>query len=208
MDSIIIFGATEQAEVANYYFKKAGHTIDFHCVDDEYFNNQKICGTPVLSLSEITQKALWQSHRLHIAMGFSNHNTNRRSTFEKMKTIGFSFVSYISPHATVLTDNIGENCFILENNVVQPFVKIGDNVVLWSGNHIGHHSIIEDNVFLSSHVVISGNCTVGRNCFVGVNATVIDGVIIGENNIIGANALIKRNTKKGEVYPVLGTQPR
>ena len=51
---------------------------------------------------------------------------------------------------------IGENCFIFEDNTIQPFVKIGDDVVLWSGNHIGHHAEIGDHCFISSHVVISG----------------------------------------------------
>ena len=52
----------------------------------------------------------------------------------------------------------GDNCFILEDNTVQPFVTIGNNVTLWSGNHIGHDSVIEDDCFISSHVVVSGTC--------------------------------------------------
>ena len=48
---------------------------------------------------------------------------------------------------------IGENTFIFEANVVQPGVTVGDNVVLWSGNHIGHDSVIEDHCFIASHAV-------------------------------------------------------
>ena len=122
--------------------------------------------------------------------------------------LGFSFISYISEQATILSSSIGENCFILENNVIQPFVEIADNVVLWSGNHIGHHSKIHRHVFISSHVVISGNCSVGKNCFIGVNATIIDGVHVGKENIIGANALIKRDTEDSKIFPVSDTAPR
>ena len=76
--------------------------------------------------------------------------------------------SYVSPRAFVWRNvKLGEHCFIFENNVLQPFVNIGDNVVLWSGNHIGHHSKIGDHCFVSSHVVVSGFCDIGANCFLG-----------------------------------------
>jgi hypothetical protein len=55
-------------------------------------------------------------------------------------------------------ENVQENAFILEDNTIQPFVRIGPNVTLWSGNHIGHHSTVEDHVFIASHVVVSGVC--------------------------------------------------
>ena len=55
----------------------------------------------------------------------------------------------------------GDNCFILEDNTVQPFVRIGSNVTLWSGNHIGHDSTIGDHCFISSHVVVSGHVDIG-----------------------------------------------
>ena len=60
------------------------------------------------------------------------------------------------------------------DNTIQPFVEIGDNVTMWSGNHIGHHSKICDNAFISSHAVISGGVEVGRNSFLGVNSTIND----------------------------------
>jgi len=33
-------------------------------------------------------------------------------------------------------------------------VTIGNNVTLWSGNHIGHDAMIDDHGFITSHVVI------------------------------------------------------
>jgi acetyltransferase-like isoleucine patch superfamily enzyme len=93
-----------------------------------------------------------------------------------------------------------ENCFVLEDNTVQPFVKIGNNVTLWSGNHIGHHSVIGDNTFITSHVVISGGVDVGRNCFIGVNATVHDHVRLADYTLVGAASLINKDTEPYGVY--------
>ena len=60
---------------------------------------------------------------------------------------------------------------------------------MWSYNHLGHHSVIEDNVFIASHAVISGNCRIGRNSFLGVNCCLIHGVQIGEKSVVGASAI-------------------
>ncbi len=97
----------------------------------------------------------------------------------------------------------GENCFILEDNTIQPFAVIGDNVTLWSGNHIGHHARIGSNCFITSHVVVSGGVVIGEGSFVGVNATLRDHVTIGRNVVIGAGSLILHDVADYAVY----TQP-
>ena len=66
---------------------------------------------------------------------------------------------------------------------MQPFVEIGDDVVMWSGNHIGHHTIVKDHVMVTSHVVISGACTIEPYCFFGVNSTVRDETIVARETL-------------------------
>jgi UDP-3-O-[3-hydroxymyristoyl] glucosamine N-acyltransferase len=95
----------------------------------------------------------------------------------------------------------------MEHNTIQPFVEIGENVILWSGNHIGHHSRVGDNCFISSHVVISGGVSIGANTFIGVNATLRDNIKIGSHNVIGAGALILNDTEDYAVYPGVATAP-
>ena len=77
--------------------------------------------------------------------------------------------------------------------MLQPFTKIGDNTTLWSGNHIGHHTVIGSHVFISSHVVVSGVCEIGDSSFLGVNSTIHDNVSIGAFSIIGAGANVEVN---------------
>ena len=88
---------------------------------------------------------------------------------------------------------------IFENNVIQHLVKIGNNVVLWSGNHVGHQTIIEDNVYFSSHCVVSGFCVIGASSFLGVNSTFNDYIKLGKDNIVGSGALIVKNTEDGKL---------
>ena len=95
---------------------------------------------------------------------------------------------------------IGENCFILEDNTIQPFVRIGHNITLWSGNHIGHHSTIEDHCFIASQVVISGGVEIKEACFLGVNATLRDHIVVGERCVVGAGALLLEDAEPEGVY--------
>jgi sugar O-acyltransferase (sialic acid O-acetyltransferase NeuD family) len=129
-------------------------------------------------------------------------NRVRAEKYAQMKGLGYELVSYVSSRCTYLSQHRpGDNCFILEDNTVQPFVTIGNNVTLWSGNHIGHDSTIGDHCFISSHVVVSGHVNVGPSCFIGVNATLRNAITIGERTLIGAGAAIMKDTEPGSVYP-------
>jgi UDP-3-O-[3-hydroxymyristoyl] glucosamine N-acyltransferase len=95
---------------------------------------------------------------------------------------------------------VGDNCFILEDNTIQPYVRIGSNVTLWSGNHIGHDAVIDDHCFLASHIVVSGYVHIGSNCFIGVNATLRNSITIAPETLIGAGAVIMKDTVEKGVY--------
>jgi sugar O-acyltransferase (sialic acid O-acetyltransferase NeuD family) len=128
-------------------------------------------------------------------------NKVRAEKYHQAKEPGYELVSYISSRCSFLTDNpVGDNCFILEDNAIQPFVMIGNNVTLWSGNHIGHDSIIEDHCFLASHVVVSGHVRIRNYCFIGVNATLRDSITIAPETLIGAGAVIMKDTENQGIY--------
>ena len=136
-------------------------------------------------------------------------NHFRAEKFAEAKEKGYELISYVSSRATIFSDfSCGENCFILEDNTVQPFVDIGDDVILWSGNHIGHHSRIGDHVMISSQVVVSGGCTIDPYCFIGVNATIRDESVIARETLIGAGTVIMSDTEPFAVFSNRGTPPR
>ncbi|MDB5284023.1 MAG: Acyl-(acyl carrier protein)-like protein, partial [Bacteroidota bacterium] len=124
----------------------------------------------------------------------------REKVYNDIKAKGYPLISYISSKATVFNNKIGENCFILEDNTLQPFTDIGNNVVIWSGCHIGHHGKIEDHVTFTSHVVLSGHCLVKKYSFFGVNSTIRDGITIEEGTLVAMDASIVKNTEPWGVY--------
>ena len=137
---------------------------------------------------------------MHVALSYNKFNRLRQQKYEAVKQNGYDLVSYISTKSAYWDDiQIGENCFILENQTIQPTVKIKDNVMLWSGNHIGHGTTIGSHTYLASHVVISGHCKIGERCFFGVNATLKDFLEIGNDCFITMDASVSQNLKDGSV---------
>ena len=202
MEKIIIFGAGDVARLAYYYFKNDSNfeTVAF-TVDKKYVNDESFLGLPLIPFENLVKHYSPNNFKIFIAIGYSEMNTKRANKYFESKKLGYELVSYVSNKCTYLSDyKPGDNCFILEDNTVQPFVKIGNNVTLWSGNHIGHDSVIEDHCFISSHVVISGNVKVNPYCFIGVNASIINSVTIAPKTFIGPGAVITKSTIEGGVY--------
>lgn len=202
MKKLVIFGATDAAELAHYYFTTSGeYTVVAFSVDADYIRANDFCGLPVHPFEDITRLCPPDDHDFFIALGYSKLNQVRKEKYLAAKARGYRLASFISPQATILNaGRIGDNCFILEDNTIQPFAVIGNNVTLWSGNHIGHHSIIGDHCFLASHIVVSGRVTIGESCFIGVNATIRDNITVGEKCVIGAGTLILADAEAGGVY--------
>ncbi len=199
---LIIFGVSQVAELAHYYFSEdSDYEVVAFCVDSEFLSEREFCGLPVVPFEEVGDNYPADNHHAFVAIGYSKLNIVRKEKYLSIKALGYKVASYVSSKATILNDhNIGENCFIFEDNTIQPFVKIGNNVTLWSGNHIGHHSTIADHVFIASHVVVSGNVSIEEACFIGVNATLRDGITIGARCVLGAGTLILSNCEAEGVY--------
>lgn len=185
---LLIFGAREYAQVAHYYFTRdAGRDVAAFVVDDEFVDRSTVDGVPVVAWSEALTRFLPADHDCFVAVGYSKLNRLRGTKADLVAGAGYRPASFVHSKAIVWDGfELEENCLILEHNTVQPFARVGRNVVMWSGNHVGHHSVIEEGCFITSHVVIAGGVRIGAESFVGVNATVRDHVTIGRRNVIGA----------------------
>ncbi|KVL10573.1 acetyltransferase [Burkholderia sp. MSMB1826] len=202
MTNVILFGLQDYAELAHYYLEHdSPHTVAAFCVNRQYLPESRMFrGLPVIAFEDVVDSHPPGDFSFFAPMSPKRMNREREKIFNDIKTRGYPLISYVSSRATVCHNTIGENCFILEDNTLQPFTTIGNNVVLWSGNHIGHHGCIADHVTMTSHVVMSGHCDIGAYSFVGVNATLRDGVTIGEGTFIAMAAAITKSTEPWSVY--------
>jgi sugar O-acyltransferase (sialic acid O-acetyltransferase NeuD family) len=206
---LVIFGAGDIARLAHFYFSTdSDHEVVGFTVDDEYRTGPEFQGLPLVAVEELAERFPPSDFKMFVALSYAKMNRIRADKYGQMKVLGYELVSYVSTRCSYLSKHPpGDNCFILEDNTVQPYVTIGNDVTLWSGNHIGHDSTIGDHCFISSHVVVSGHVDVGPSCFIGVNATLRNSISIGERTLIGAGAAIMKSAPAGSVYPGPRAEP-
>jgi sugar O-acyltransferase (sialic acid O-acetyltransferase NeuD family) len=202
MKQLVIFGTGDIAQIANYYFHiDSNYKVAAFTVNEAYLKETVFEGLPVVPFENLETQYPPAQFDVFVALSYAKLNKVRRDKYEEAKAKGYGLASYVSSRCSYMSQFApGDNCFIFEDNTVQPFVKIGNNVTLWSGNHIGHHSVVHDHNFISSHVVISGHCEIKSHCFLGVNATLHNNVTIAEENIVAAGAIITKNTNDGDVW--------
>ena len=202
MAKLVIFGAGDIARLAHHYFTHdSPHEVAAFVVDRAFRQGDAFQGLPLVDAEDVTDRFPPSGYDMFVAMSYAKMNAVRAEKYATMKAAGYRLVSYVSSRCSYLSQTPpGDNCFILEDNTVQPFVTIGNNVTLWSGNHIGHDVTIEDHCFITSHVVVSGWVRIGTRSFIGVNATLRNSITIAAETLIGAGAIIMKNTRPKQVY--------
>jgi sugar O-acyltransferase (sialic acid O-acetyltransferase NeuD family) len=205
---VVIFGTGDFARTAEVYLREDSDFDVVAFTADGELELEQLAGLPVIPFERLGDVHPPSEYAMFVAIGFRRINKARAEVYERCKDRGYELITYVNSRATHWGElDLGDNCFVFEENVIQPNVRIGDDVILWSGNHIGHDAEIGDHCFIASHAVISGNVRIGPYCFVGVNATFRDGVTVAPECVIGAGALIMRDTERGGVYSVRGTEP-
>ena len=202
MAKVVIFGVSQWADLARFYLTHdSPHEVVAFTVDREYLDSTEHDGLPVVAFEDVESKYPPGQFSMFIPISFKRMNHLRAEKYQSAKDRGYDLISYVSSRATTFPDfQCGDNCLIFEDNTIQPFTSIGNNVVLWSGNHIGHHSVIKDHVSFTSHVVLSGHCLVESFAFFGVNATIRDGIHIAEGSFIAMAAAVTKHTDPWGVY--------
>lgn len=200
-EKVIIFGEGNIQEVALFYLQRdEKYEVVAFTADAEYITKDLYLGLPIVPFADVDKLYPTNIYKMFVPLGYKRNNHLRAEKYYEAKRKGYQFITYISPKATYYGTPVGENCFIFENNVIQPFTEIGDNTILWSGNHIGHHTKIGSHCFIASHVVVSGVSVVEDYTFIGVNATIGNGITVAHDNLIGAGAVITKSTKENAVY--------
>lgn len=200
---LVIVGAGEFGEIVYEYFSDdSPYEVAAFAVEKKYREVDELRGLPVFDFEEMENKFPPSEYEAFVAVTYVKLNRARRRLYQICRQKGYKCASYVSSHSFFWKNaEIGENSFVFENNTVQYHVKIGNNVILWSGSNIGHRTVIEDDCWLAIRVAISGFCHIGRGSFIGVNVSLGDKVSIAEDVVVGAGAVtVKSLSQKGGVY--------
>jgi len=208
MSKLVIFGAGKIADEAYFYFTNdSPHEIVAFTVDNPYRTVTEKLGLAVVPFEEVQERFPPGDYKMFVAVGYQDLNQFRARKYAEAKSKQYELVSYVSSRASNVGDvEIGDNCFVLEFATIQPCARIGNDVFVWSGNHVGHHASVGDHCYIAGNVVISGNTKVEPYCFIGVSATLGHEIVIGRESLIGAGSLITKDVPPQSVYITPDTQ--
>lgn len=108
---------------------------------------------------------------------------------------------------------IGRDCNICAQTLIEGDVVIGDKVTLKSGVQLWDGTRIENDVFIGPNVTFTNDfyprskeypksfsgITIKRNASIGANATLLPGITIGEHAMVGAGAVVTKDVPKNAV---------
>lgn len=109
---------------------------------------------------------------------------------------------------------IGDNCNICANVMIENEVRIGDNVTVKSGVQLWDGITLEDGVFIGPNVTFTNDriprsknpdwklerTRVKKGATIGANATVLPGLTIGENAMIGAGSVVTKDVPANQLW--------
>ncbi len=195
----IIYGIGKLAEYVDYVITHdSENEVVAFCIDKKVFPDlsHTLFEKPLIDISEIQSIYPPASHNIFIAIG---DNTLRENFYKIFSNFNYTFINYVSSKS-FYWDNLklGKNIFVGEGSIIQPFVEIDDNTILF-GAKIGHHSKIGKNCVLSG-TFMGGNVTISDNSFLGLNSVIKQNITIGKKNIIGMGSVIEKNTSDFEIH--------
>ena len=201
-NKLVIIGTGTFAEfIYKHFQEKSNYEVGAFSVEEKFISQKTLLGKPVVPFEELSEKYSPAEYKIFVAIGFAKMNKIREYYMQKAEINGYKLASYISPEATYFSEDVpGENCFIDDNVVIQPFVKLGKGVIVWAGSIISHHTKVGNYVLFGPGVSVAGQCVINDYSFLGANSTVGHNVVVAEGTLVGAGSVITSDTKPWHTY--------
>ena len=173
-------------------------------IEKEFLKGNSFCNKPLISFEKLNTEFPPINFSLFIAVG---NNKIRERLFNRATNLGYNLPSYISSKSSHWENlKTGKNVFVDEGCVLQPFINISDNTILFT-SQIGHHTQIGKHSLISGSKT-GGNVKIGDHCYLGLNASIKQNLTIAANTIIGMGCIIEQDILISSVYTHKGTTKR
>ena len=139
---------------------------------------------PILGTDE-DLRSLFVSYKFaFLALGQIKSAQRRMELFWRLKTLGFTLPTIISPLAHVSANaSVGEGSIVMHHALVNAGAKVGAACILNSKALIEHGARVGDFCHISTAAVVNGDCIVERGSFVGSNTHLRHQQILREKSI-------------------------
>lgn len=199
---LIIFGNGGLASVLRCYAESIGTRVAGYTLDKELHTSDSFEGLPNYCFENLPKHLNPADFQLFIAIGASDMlGFARRDKMTQGLQMGFDLFSHSFASNTPADKLVyGRNTFIMPNSSIDPFVVLGDGVIVWNGSTICHHTTVGDFSFIAPGATICGKVHIAEHCFIGSNATIRDNIFLAPRTLVGAGATITKNTAADSVY--------
>lgn len=199
-NKVVIFGNNSFSKLLRIYLEEVGITVAAFTVDGEYVNGDCFDKLPLIPYEKL-KLSYYAMMPIVIGVGYKKMNTVKQTIFQRLKNDGYKIIGFIHPTAKIAkTAIIGEGNIILENVVVQPFVKIENANLIWANVTISHDDEIGSFNTLAPASTVCGFVEIGNNCFIGSNSTIANNIHLADFTLVGAGAYVDDDTDKYGVY--------
>lgn len=200
MENILIYGFRRQAEQLCFHIENEGRgAVAAFVADREYRTVGELWGRPVVCFEDAL--ALYPPGEYKMAVSFAYQHMSHDRAEKSLKSVdaGYRLFTFVSRHAAVFAERIGEGCVVYPGCNIAYGVELGDGNFLETGVTVAHHTKIGNWNFFAPAATVCGGAAIGEHNFLGANCTVMNGGRIGREVIVGAGAVV-RNTEDGGVY--------
>jgi sugar O-acyltransferase (sialic acid O-acetyltransferase NeuD family) len=155
-------------------------------------------GLLIIDGNHLTETHAPANFNLVNGVGMVPDQSHRRDLFQRMLSVGYSFVRVVHPTAIIDdTARIEDGAQVMAGAIIQNLVSVGPQAIINTGAQIDHGCSVGAMSHICPGAVLSGDVIVGENVFIGAGAIVINGVRIGNDVVIGAGAVITRDVPAG-----------
>lgn len=207
MKKIVIFGAGKIGQAVTSYIERWNlFEIAGFATDRAYIQADEFEGRPWIASEEMADRFPPAEYAAFVAVGYQDLNRLRADKVAEVTAMGYELVSIVSPDVPA-DFKCGRNCMVAEGGQIQPHVTAADNVFIWSGAMVGHHTVIESDCWITGGAQIGGVTTLGQGTFAAVGAVVGNEVVIGSRCMLGAGTLVTKDLPDGTVLATADTEP-
>ena len=193
MNSVIL-GAGNYGEMFLSFLREEGINIVGFLDDNPNLQNKEVCGVPVLGTMSML-KDLRNQYNVDSVYCPIGNNPVRVRLLTEARELGYETPNYIHRLACVGPDvKMGTGVYVIFGTNIMPHATLEDFVMLSMNVGVGHHSVLEKGVFLSSGCNFGGSIRAKQYAYCGMGTTIMSGVHeLGEDCLIGAGAVVIRD---------------
>lgn len=152
--------------------------------------NKEVLGYKIIGTDDDLENTFSQCDNALITVGHVKSNALRVKLFNKLKEIGYTVPTIVSPLAYVSRHSkVSEGTVIMHHAIINAGAFIGKNCIINTKSLIEHDAIVWDNCHISTAAVINGGVEVQSDTFVGSNSTTKEYIKV--NGFIKASGVVK-----------------